>query len=176
MCSILNIFWINLLNNINDSQFRSLCETMKFTCCLFFLALAISGSLGLKVLGILPFAGSSHFAIGNSIVKSLHEAGHDVTQISPFPKKSPVPKHRDIGITEMLEEFKKGKCKIEMKLFDTISYTFNLTVSLNMFDFHDKNPIIMLFFLYKVCINLICFRNEIINFVYQLSENGKRYG
>jgi glucuronosyltransferase len=82
---------------------------MKFTCLLFIFALSVSGSIGLKILGVFPFTGSSHFAIGNGIIKSLHEAGHDVTVISPFPKKTPIPKHRDISLTDLLSQFKKGK-------------------------------------------------------------------
>jgi hypothetical protein len=40
---------------------------------------AVNFVAGLKVLGILPFGSKSHFAIGSSIVDSLHAVGHDIT-------------------------------------------------------------------------------------------------
>ncbi len=36
-----------------------------------------------KILGVFPVAAKSHFAYQESIVKSLHDAGHDVTIICP---------------------------------------------------------------------------------------------
>lgn len=66
---------------------------------------------GFKVLGVLPIGSSSHFAIGNSILKSLHQAGHEVTSISSFPKKKPVDKYRDISVSDILERDKKSKKK-----------------------------------------------------------------
>lgn len=56
----------------------------------------ISQVCGFKVLGILTFGTTSHFAIGNAIVSTLHEAGHEVTVISNFPKKTPVENFTDI--------------------------------------------------------------------------------
>lgn len=63
------------------------------------LSAIFSLSYGLKVLGVMPFIGKSHFAFGGAIVNALHEAGHDVTVLSPFPRKSPAPNYRDIVIT-----------------------------------------------------------------------------
>lgn len=64
---------------------------------------------GFKVLGVLAIPGSSHFAIGNAILKSLHEAGHKVTAISTFPKKKPLANYRDISTHDILERSRKGK-------------------------------------------------------------------
>lgn len=69
---------------------------MKFIRTFIFLSAIFSLSYGLKVLGVLPFFGSSHFAIGHAIVKSLHEAGHEVTVMSPFPRKTPIANYTDI--------------------------------------------------------------------------------
>lgn len=63
---------------------------------------------GFKVLGILPFGSNSHFAIGNSIVKALHKAGHDITVISPYPQKKPLKNYRDVSTVDILEKYKKG--------------------------------------------------------------------
>ena len=73
---------------------------------LVFASLAIFSQVdGFKVLGVLPFGSKSHFAIGNSILKALHKAGHEVTVISPYPQKT----FRDISTTEVLEKQQKGK-------------------------------------------------------------------
>lgn len=76
-------------------------------CCLFVLASVLLQVDGLKVLGVLPFSSKSHFAIGNSIVKSLLNAGHEVTVISPYPQKKKLENYRDIDVSSILEEFKK---------------------------------------------------------------------
>ena len=64
---------------------------------------------GFKVLGVLPFGSNSHFAVGNSILKALHKAGHEVTVISPFPQKKPMENFREINTAEVLENQQKGK-------------------------------------------------------------------
>lgn len=64
---------------------------------------------GFKVLGIFPFGSNSHFAIGNSIVKALHKAGHEVTVISPYPQKKQLEKFRDVSTEDILKKYKKGK-------------------------------------------------------------------
>lgn len=75
---------------------------------IFFVSCLISSIQAIKVLGVLPFGSKSHFAIGNSIIKSLHEAGHEVIVISPFPKTTPVPNHKDISLADIMEKYEKG--------------------------------------------------------------------
>lgn len=64
---------------------------------------------GFKVLGILPFMSNSHFAIGESIVKTLHKAGHEVTVISPYPQKNVLKNFTDISTAEVLKKQMDGK-------------------------------------------------------------------
>lgn len=61
-----------------------------------------------KVLGIIPFGGKSHFAIGHAIVMNLHKAGHDITVISPFPQKKTLERYRDISIKSIMDDHAKG--------------------------------------------------------------------
>ena len=61
-----------------------------------------------KILGVFPMQSKSHFAIGNSVMKSLVVEGHEVTIISPYPSKKPQPNIRDISISDLLEDFQKG--------------------------------------------------------------------
>ncbi|KAG5670629.1 hypothetical protein PVAND_000877 [Polypedilum vanderplanki] len=70
--------------------------------------LFVNGILGFKVLGIIPFGSKSHFAIGHSILKSLAEAGHEVTAISPYPLKKPMKNYKDISTEDYIEFFFKN--------------------------------------------------------------------
>lgn len=38
-----------------------------------------------RILAIYPVAAKSHFTVGAAIAKSLHDVGHHITFISPFP-------------------------------------------------------------------------------------------
>lgn len=58
---------------------------------------------GLKVLGIIPMEAPSHFAIGNAILKTLHNAGHEITSINPFPQKKPMENFRDINVKSAMK-------------------------------------------------------------------------
>ena len=56
----------------------------------------------LKVLGIFPVHGKSHFVISESLMKGLAEKGHEVDVYSHFPLKKPVPNHRDFSLAGTL--------------------------------------------------------------------------
>lgn len=71
------------------------------------LALATAGD-GYKVLGVMPFGSNSHFAIGHSIVKTLLDAGNEVTVISPFPQKKPLKNYRDVSIKDIMDKHMEG--------------------------------------------------------------------
>jgi glucuronosyltransferase len=63
----------------------------------FLLSIFISyGAHGAKILGIFPFFAKSHFAVSSVLFKELANRGHQVTVLSPFPEKSPVPNYTDI--------------------------------------------------------------------------------
>ena len=64
---------------------------------------------GLKVLGIIPFPSKSHFAIGNGIIESLVDAGHEVTVMSPYPQKAKRENYHEIDVSKILEIFESGK-------------------------------------------------------------------
>ncbi|KAG5680759.1 hypothetical protein PVAND_010246 [Polypedilum vanderplanki] len=75
---------------------------------LFLNLLIINYGSSLKVLGILPFFSKSHFAIGSSIINSLHSAGHNITVISPFPQSNYFKeRYRDVDISDLLTEYEK---------------------------------------------------------------------
>jgi hypothetical protein len=76
---------------------------------IIFLLLSLFVSIdGLKVLGVIPFASKSHHNIGSSIVKSLANAGHDVTLMSGYPTKGEK-NFKDIITKSIFKVFEGGK-------------------------------------------------------------------
>lgn len=66
---------------------------------------------GARILGVLPSAGWSHYAIGEGIMKALARAGHDVTVIGAHRWKDAPSNYRSIELKELV--FDKGG-KIEV--------------------------------------------------------------
>lgn len=54
---------------------------------------------GLKILGLFPHPGTSHFQVFHPIMRGLATAGHDVTVVSRFPDKNPLPNYKDFELT-----------------------------------------------------------------------------
>lgn len=78
---------------------------MKSTSFFIFIFITLFSSIcGIKVLGVFQFDSTSHFAIGSAIIDALHEAGHEVTVISAFPKKSPIPRYHDISLVDYYDK------------------------------------------------------------------------
>jgi hypothetical protein len=69
---------------------------------LIFLALFAVACHGLNILAILPLSMKSHFAIGNSIVKSLLNVGHNVTAITMFKPDKQSDNYRVIPIPDTM--------------------------------------------------------------------------
>jgi glucuronosyltransferase len=57
-----------------------------------------------RILGIFPHPGLSHFHFFHPIMRSLAEAGHEVTVVSHFPNKPPMDNYKD----ELLSETNDG--------------------------------------------------------------------
>ncbi|KAG5673615.1 hypothetical protein PVAND_003644 [Polypedilum vanderplanki] len=57
---------------------------------------------------LIPFGSKSHFAIGNSILRTLQNAGHDVTVMTAFPSKKQEQNYREIKLTKIMEVFDRG--------------------------------------------------------------------
>lgn len=54
----------------------------------------------LKILGIFPHPGLSHFHFFHPILRGLADAGHDVTVISHFPDKNAPANYVDMPLTK----------------------------------------------------------------------------
>lgn len=59
---------------------------------------------------MVPVAATSHYNIGNGVVKALLKAGHEVTVIQPYQPKSSVPNRHDI-VVEVEKEMNSNYVK-----------------------------------------------------------------
>lgn len=96
-----------------------------------------SQTLALKVLGVFPVISSSHFAIGSSIIKSLNNAHHEVTVVSPYPLKKPIKNYRDIDTSDLLAEFKKSEL-ITVFIFGSFSIEISQRTHRNCSSFNSN--------------------------------------
>lgn len=71
---------------------------------LVFLVFSLAVANCYKILGLSPFGSKSHYAIGEAVMKALHEAGHEVTMISVFELKKPLPNYNHVKISDWFGE------------------------------------------------------------------------
>ncbi|XP_050522153.1 UDP-glucosyltransferase 2-like [Daktulosphaira vitifoliae] len=70
---------------------------------IFFIFIASLGIIsGANILGVFPVNGMSHWIVYESILKTLAARGHNITVITSFPQKSPVPNYIDIDVSNIL--------------------------------------------------------------------------
>ncbi|XP_017040220.1 UDP-glycosyltransferase UGT5 [Drosophila ficusphila] len=61
---------------------------------------------GYKFLMILNSAGRSHFNIGHALAKGLVNSGHEITVVSVYPLKKPIPGYHDINVPNVINAMK----------------------------------------------------------------------
>ncbi|XP_031630557.1 UDP-glucuronosyltransferase 1-3-like isoform X2 [Contarinia nasturtii] len=70
-------------------------KVFRFSLILTFL---INSTHSLKILGLFPHPGLSHFHFFHPIMRGLADAGHDVTVLSHFPDKNAPPNYKDLTL------------------------------------------------------------------------------
>ncbi|CAB0041466.1 unnamed protein product [Trichogramma brassicae] len=73
-----------------------------WTVALLLLAATLSSSHGLRILGIFPLQGKSHFIMGEALMRGLAAKGHRVDVYSHFPLKKPIPNYTDYSLAGTL--------------------------------------------------------------------------
>lgn len=66
---------------------------------MLFAVSSINSANSLKILGLFPHPGVSHFHFFHPIMRGLADAGHDVTVISHFPDKTAPNNYKDLKLT-----------------------------------------------------------------------------
>lgn len=103
-----------------------------------------------KILGVFPIVTKSHFTIGYSIIKSLHEVGHDVTVISPYPQKKPLANYTDISTADILEEFTKSDFLYIVYVYKTVANFFWLTENFKDAFKFGSTPLVSFYLMYSM--------------------------
>lgn len=62
------------------------------------LSVLVASSESYNILVVFPHYGKSHFFLYEGVLKTLTSRGHNLTVISYFPQKHPVPNYRDIPL------------------------------------------------------------------------------
>lgn len=74
-------------------------RAVKF-CFIFLLISLTKNAEGYRILGLFPHPGLSHFHFFHPIMRSLAEAGHEVTVVSSFPNEEPIENYKDEAMTD----------------------------------------------------------------------------
>lgn len=53
-----------------------------------------------RILGVLPTNSKSHYKVGDSLMRGLAEAGHNVTVVSPYVPDKPIKNYRAIQVED----------------------------------------------------------------------------
>lgn len=69
-----------------------------FLVLLAFLAAVPTTTESLRILGLFPHPGHSHFHFFHPIMRALAQHGHNVTVVSHFPDTNPVPGYKDLPL------------------------------------------------------------------------------
>lgn len=73
-------------------------KSQLFTVIVGLLLCSSEGIDGLKILGIFPLYGKSHFVMCETLAKGLAARGHEIDVYSHFPLKKPLPNYKDISL------------------------------------------------------------------------------
>lgn len=81
----------------------------------------------LKILGLFPHPGKSHFYFFQPILRELAGRGHDVTVISPFPDKNPPKGYHDltlpgVPVSDSLDIKVSANILFQMIIIDKVTY------------------------------------------------------
>ena len=69
---------------------------------------------GYRFLGVLPIASKSHYYIGHNLLKGLALEGHEVTVISPFKEKKPIPNYNEVFLEHSWVLSRQSKASITL--------------------------------------------------------------
>ncbi|XP_063972367.1 UDP-glucosyltransferase 2-like [Diachasmimorpha longicaudata] len=88
------------------------------------LVLQSQGTSALRILGVFPLPGKSHFILGENLMKELARRGHSVDMVSHFPTKKPISNYRDISLLGSLPVAVNNISFQETRNFNGLSMAF----------------------------------------------------
>ncbi|XP_015121995.1 UDP-glucuronosyltransferase [Diachasma alloeum] len=88
------------------------------------LILQSENTSALRILGVFPLPGKSHFILGENLLKELARRGHSVDMVSHFPANKPIPNYRDISLKGSMAIAVNNITFAETKQFNGFSMAF----------------------------------------------------
>lgn len=74
-----------------------------------FIALETNGVASYRILGIFHTVSPSHYFVGSALMKGLAADGHNVTIISPFKEKKPIPNYTEVYLDGTFDKITNSK-------------------------------------------------------------------
>ncbi|XP_025987486.1 UDP-glucosyltransferase 2 [Solenopsis invicta] len=74
---------------------------------------------GLRILGLFPLHGKSHWIMQEALMKELAKRGHQVDVVTHFPLKKPIPNYKDISLEGSLPSVVNNMSAVEVLRFQT---------------------------------------------------------
>ncbi|KAF5280026.1 hypothetical protein FQA39_LY05407 [Lamprigera yunnana] len=74
------------------------CNAMTFTYYFILTAAIVSCASCLRILGVFPYTGRSHFIMYAPLLKEISRRGHEITVVSSFPLKERLPRYKDVYV------------------------------------------------------------------------------
>ncbi|KAK0175125.1 hypothetical protein PV327_008904 [Microctonus hyperodae] len=88
---------------------------------IIFLGFHFHNCEALKILGIFPLPGRSHFIPNGQLMRSLASRGHQVDVVSNFPLKNKIPNYTDISLAGLSPQITNNVSYEETKTFTKLS-------------------------------------------------------
>lgn len=79
---------------------NDLLEMGKLSLFILSASVILQTGLSLNILGLFPHPAISHFKVFQPLLRELAHRGHNLTIISPFPLKEPIPGYNDISLAK----------------------------------------------------------------------------
>jgi hypothetical protein len=83
-----------------------------------FVVALLSATHSAQILGIFPIPAKSHNTVFTALTRELARRGHQVTVISSFPEKKPIPNLTDIEVEMVLKDTCKFTLSVENLYFE----------------------------------------------------------
>lgn len=75
---------------------------LAFWCLLVVLTLVRHYADTAQILAFMPIAAKSHWNVVDSVLQTLVTGGHNVTAVTPFPKKNPVANYTEVDMSRLV--------------------------------------------------------------------------
>lgn len=122
---------------------------IQFSLLVLFLTSSLQPSEGLRILGLFPLNGKSHYVICDRLMKGLAKKGHQVDVYGHFPPKDPIPNFKYYSLEGSLPDLKNNvtfddtmqfRARNIRKAMNTVGTNLCKLMDMSVFQSLLKNP------------------------------------